>query len=362
MRNMNESSCNNTPNEKEELSSFLIDLFTRDVTAILGTLGNIFIIMVLLQRHMVNTFNKLRVALAMFDTILLISCFVDSVLKNSVEALGIAFPYILWPIRNFAQTGSMFMTMVIAVERFIAISYPIHYEMNKRYRATKYISSVIILSSALNITKFFELKSTCAGNGLIHDSITVTELYTDKTYVIYNIIIYKLLITGLMPITVLICIYVKIYNKLKENQIKLNKSESNIEKRKRKQENMAGVFSGVVMASLICNIPEMFIKITALVDTTLSLNIILGRPLWLKIALKVRAFFVILNSAINMVIYGFLDKKFREECRKVFQNVIRNCRCLKNSLPSNTTTMLSIVTPSQAEVVAPAADLPKNTN
>ena len=145
--------------------------------------------------------------------------------------------------------------------------------------------------------------------------------------------------------------------------MKLNKSESNIEKRKRKQENMAGVFSGVVMASLICNIPEMFIKITALVDATQpSLNIILRHPLWLKIALKVRAFFVILNSAINMVIYGFLDKKFREECRKVFQKVIRNCRCTKDSSPSNTTTMTSIVTPSQAEVVAPSADLPKNTN
>ena len=184
MRNMNESSCNNSSNEKGELQSFLIDLFTRDVTAILGTLGNILIIMVLFQRHRVNTFNKLRVALAMFDTILLISCFVGSVLKNSVEALGIAFPYILWPIRNFAQTGSMFMTMVIAVERFIAISYPIQYKKNKRYRATKFISSEIILGSALNITKFFELKSTCAGNGLIHDSITVTEFYRDKIYVI----------------------------------------------------------------------------------------------------------------------------------------------------------------------------------
>ena len=107
---------------------------------------------------------------------------------------------------------------------------------------------------------------------------------------------------------------------------------------------MAGVFSGVVMASLICNIPEMFIKMTVLVNTTQSLNNLLGHTLWFKIALKVRAFFVILNSAINMVIYTCLDKKFREECRKVSQKVIRNCRCTKNSSPSNTISMPSIGT------------------
>ena len=39
----------------------------------------------------------------------------------------ILFPYVLYPFTQIAITGSIFMTIAIALERFIAVHYPLDY-------------------------------------------------------------------------------------------------------------------------------------------------------------------------------------------------------------------------------------------
>ena len=109
--------------------SIIFDLF-----ALMGVLGNILISCVLLQKHMQNTFNKLRAALAMFDSMLLAMIVMRNILwlTSDKETYGTTFCYFFWPLQNFSQTASMFMTVAIAIERLIAISYPRKYKTNKR--------------------------------------------------------------------------------------------------------------------------------------------------------------------------------------------------------------------------------------
>ena len=116
----------------------------KDIVAVLGIMGNIATAVILMQRHMRNTFNKLLVALAFFDTTLLVTSLAYSCVWASKKAFMIAFPYILWPMRCFAITSSTFMPVVIATERFIAVCYPLKYK-NNHHRVLKYVTTVTIL-------------------------------------------------------------------------------------------------------------------------------------------------------------------------------------------------------------------------
>ena len=120
MNNLTEPECPSSSKialEYQNASAFHV----KDIVAVLGILGNIATAVILMQRHMRNTFNKLLVALAFFDTTLLVTSLAYSCVWASKKAFMIAFPYILWPMRCFAMTSSTFMTVVIATERFIAV-------------------------------------------------------------------------------------------------------------------------------------------------------------------------------------------------------------------------------------------------
>ena len=58
--------------EYQMMSSWAYVL-TKDMVAVLGILGNVSTAVILLQRRMRNSFNDLLVALALFDTILLVT-------------------------------------------------------------------------------------------------------------------------------------------------------------------------------------------------------------------------------------------------------------------------------------------------
>ena len=326
MANLNGSACNNSAGGHEEdlqHLTFWIDLFTRDIVAGLGIIGNILISVILVQKHMRNTFNKLLVALAISDTVKLITCFLASALRSSKDVLGAMYPLFLWPVRQISTSMSMFMTVIIAWERLMAVRDPYSYKSNRRYCATKYVASVTVAALILNMGKFFEIEATqCRWSpGLFFGSVKLAALLENKIYGMYNTVILKLLITGVIPIVLLICFYTNIYLRIREhrrNQARhINATKNNIIS----EHKLAGVFVGVVISSLICTVPEMMVKIQSL---HLALTSERYYDNYDKTILRVRDTFAILNSAINIVIYTCLGKTFREEFKKFFLRLLRN--------------------------------------
>ena len=80
----------------------------------------------------------------------------------ATQAHIVLFPYFLYPISQVAITGSIFMTVAIAWERYVAVHYPLDYNqaMNDvnaiRKRLVKYVGPCLILAFLFNIMKFFE--------------------------------------------------------------------------------------------------------------------------------------------------------------------------------------------------------------
>ena len=93
---------------------------------VFGIIGNILAIVVLRQKSMRNTFNKLLIALSSFDILLLFhSVLWGATMETSKpDNHDLLLSYFLSPLQSFSMAGSILMVMAIAVERFRAIHYP----------------------------------------------------------------------------------------------------------------------------------------------------------------------------------------------------------------------------------------------
>ena len=234
------------------------------------------------------------------------------------------FPYFIWPLGNIAVRGSIFMTVVIAYERFMAVRHPLNFNRGQRYRAMRYVIFVIIIDIIINVPKFFEFESDdCNG-------IRFTKLYVNKVYSIYNIVIYALLPP--FNISVLIYLYAKIYWDIKESHVRQSSQDclgcavsgETLRKRESKQ---AGIFAGVVITFVFCRIPDVFVTIVQIIKYNSSTE----PPLWFLITFKIRDICFILNSALNIVIYTCVSKQFRNDFRAAF---LKFTTC-KTQLPTN---------------------------
>ena len=118
--------------------------------ATLGVCANILAIAVFCNKSFKSNFNNLLIALAVFDLLFLVVCITESVRRafedpvaNSTSLNGLAtqvhhhlFPYFLYPLHNILLTCSIFMTISISIERYLAIFHPLVYR--NRYNIQTY--------------------------------------------------------------------------------------------------------------------------------------------------------------------------------------------------------------------------------
>ena len=87
------------------------------------------------------------------------------------ELHTILFPHVLFPLHQIAISGSIFMTVAIAWERYIATHHPLDYNqaMNDRHairkRLVKYVGTVLLLAIVFNVNKvytvYFQVAQYC---------------------------------------------------------------------------------------------------------------------------------------------------------------------------------------------------------
>ena len=98
--------------------------------AIPGIFGNCLSSYILAGKSMRNSFNLLLIALAMYDNTYLVCAMLESIRKRfhfQTDIHILLFPYFLYPLHMMAMTGSILMTVAIALERYSAVHWPIAY-------------------------------------------------------------------------------------------------------------------------------------------------------------------------------------------------------------------------------------------
>ena len=237
MTNTSNSTLEGCPNFTQdqmrmvESFAFMVEGVAQTIISILGLIGNALAAYILSRKEMRNAFNLLLVTLACFDSTYLFGSILESFRKQFGMASNVhivLFPYFLYPFNQMAITGSIFMTVAIALERYIAVHYPLDYSQAMHEanalskRIFKYVASVILLSVIFTFTRFFE--ATVTYEELIDETtnqtvgyqahLEPTELRTAPLYTVY-FNWSRLIVLGIIPFVMLVYLNTKIYQDIK---------------------------------------------------------------------------------------------------------------------------------------------------
>lgn len=141
----------------------LVGLIASDFVLFCFQVGNLLSIWVLSMPEMRNTaFNRLLLALAIIDSLFLCPAILISTSKGfawKADWYNKMFPVFLYPFGEMALCSSIYMTVAIAVERYIGLCRPLQRLSWRPCSAKAYIFPVIALAILLNIPKFFEAET-----------------------------------------------------------------------------------------------------------------------------------------------------------------------------------------------------------
>jgi hypothetical protein len=316
-----------------------------------------------------------------------------------ISLLIIVYPYFTYPVNRIALTASIFTTVSIAHDRYLATKHPIHHRQqfsepcDQKRRLLKYFIPNVIISVFINIPTFLEydivyapsaihqyLQTNNSEDTLINQNY-VDELvkryeaeYNESTskfmdinfedyepWIYVSEIAFKhafefdrvyhwicLMLTGIIPFVMLSFFNIKLFQEVKRTgnisdqkdhkptreSIKSIGRQFVNETSKEKQEiEMAKVLIGIVVIFLLCH----FLKNTCDVVWGLSLffpcidsNEIAYEIGNYEIVCGLGKLLIVINSSINMIIYCFINKRFREDCLMLS----KKCFCWKSE--SNT--------------------------
>ena len=147
---------------------FIVEIVTGIVVCVIGIGLNILAIVVLISMNSrQNIFNYLLICLLCADIGYLLNCVIYLTLDHFITSdrwLNQLLPTFIHPVHYITITLSIFLTISISHERFIAIQYPIaHSQKMKSTRSRRinlmlYLVVIILLTIVFHLPKFFELE------------------------------------------------------------------------------------------------------------------------------------------------------------------------------------------------------------
>jgi hypothetical protein len=168
-----------------------------------GLIGNSISLQVLLQKDQKSLFNMSLIVLTIFDFIFNVTDILESVRKIHYDRSSCSeqpfiqilhyylWPYFLYPLRNIAMTSSIYMIVVLATERYIAVSNPIISYIAKGKMKWKsmlgYTSVMVALVIACMLPLFFEFKVghlyfKCSIDGYLMHEVNYTTYLERSVY------------------------------------------------------------------------------------------------------------------------------------------------------------------------------------
>jgi len=295
------------------------------VLAILGVCANILAILVFCKKSFKSNFNNLLIALAVFDLLFLLVSITESIRRtfeprvtNSSTFIGLAiqihhhlFPYFLYPLHNILLTCSIFMTISISIERYLAIFHPFVNQKRKCISSLIFhIIPVIILAVLINIPKFLESKVVFEDQT---SWIDITDLRKSFEYTMYYQHWTRFLVLGIIPLILLTFLNFRIV-------IHSKKSSS-------KERTYSTILLLIVAIFILCHMPKVAINFYEVLDMERIEQC--GPPVWsLIFNVFSNGLLPALNCTINFFIYFLAGKKFRSsllkmcKCRNVHQDTL----------------------------------------
>jgi 7 transmembrane receptor (rhodopsin family) len=276
---------------------------------VLGILGNILSMIILSRPQMRSSINYLLIGLARCDTILILT----SILLFGVPAI---YPYtgylrfyymrllpeisrVVYPLAMVAQTSSVYLTLTVTLERYVAVCHPLRARALCTYgRARIYVVVIIVFSICYNVPRYFEVALNEYDDsefGFVY-CITATKLRGDQTYI--NIYIHWLYLIFIYFIPFL---SITFFNLMIYRQVRIaNRERQKLSRTEKREIGLATMLFCVVIVFICCNILALIVNIIESFTGAIYDRLV-----------KTANLLVTINSSVNFIIYVIFGEKFK---------------------------------------------------
>ncbi|XP_034480958.1 FMRFamide receptor-like [Drosophila innubila] len=301
---------NYNPHLANNLFQFLISGVLLNIVGVLGVLGNVISMIILSRPEMKSSFNYLLMGLARCDTILIICIMLVFGIPPIYPYTGRLFWYynyvhaytapVMFPIALIAQISSIYMTLIVTVERYVAVCHPLKARALCTYRRIKiYFIVCVCFGLIFNIPRFWEfftvkyqvpstkIELLCVHASPLRKSPSYLKIYRHWCTLIINYII---------PFLTLAILNSLIYRQVR----RANRFRKQLSSSERHEIGLATILLVAVVAFLL-------LKSVALV---MNISDAFYGKIYPEL-INVSNLLIIIHSSINFLIYIALGKKYR---------------------------------------------------
>lgn len=308
--NSSEEKINNTTSSDTEhdceLQYFVIYTLILAPICIFGFVGNTVSVIVLRKEKSQRVANLLLLCLAVVDNLFLALAFGVLSICHGLSLSGQTgqrIAYFATPFANVLQLATIWITLLIAINRHIAVCKPFKARSLNTIRAVKtQVTIVLILSFLSNLMRFFQYKVDLKtlDMHIIHDPSSTTWKIYETVYTS---------VAFILPLILLAVINIRIIMKVRQRILTPSygrgKSEGHCS-------SLTYVMIIIVIQVLVCHTPD---RIQMIILSVWEIEQDCHTPI--SVIMGVNNILVITNSATNFIIYYVVRKSFRVKVQKL---------------------------------------------
>ena len=367
--------------EFQQLHGYWVQSVISIIVSICGSILNVVTIFILSNVELKRLFfNKLLICLTIFNTLYLINSVYESVRLHITGTNYCALEgyvlIVLHPVRKIVMCCSIYMTLVLTCERYLAVARPIAHRnrsigSSEGKRTLKYVSPVILFSIIYCMPIFFSSMIQSVPAPSTMDSLMINETMNDTTtsittdtqnetmfcllptdlrlsrhFILWYINVANFVVTGAIPFLSLAFLNCKIFQiirtSMKEQQHltvsrTVTATNGNSQKNQRAEEvKQAIVLFGIVIAFFVCHVLRIVVNIEEIITyedwvqteerARQAGKYCGGVQFWTMITTDVSHMLLQINASINFFIYCFFGKQFKKVLK---DKLLRIAKCLR---------------------------------
>lgn len=294
-----------------------------NIIAVYGIIGNILSIVVLRHRMMQNSTSYYLISLAVYDIVVLLSMSLFLALptiyleKKQLEGYYYAYRYMhpfCYPLALLAQTATIYTVVGFTIERFIAVCRPLQAAHTCTTARTKMIICLIFACSVVyNMPRFLETKTEEVWDQENNRTIPViqyTEVGQNEVFKQVYFIYLNLIVMFGIPFSLLSVLNVMLIRAVR----KAHQERSRMSQSVSKEANLTVMLIAVIIVFLVCQLPSIADNILWTIFDASVLQCSIHYTRFTTIS----NLMVVVNSAVNFILYCLFGKRFRRTFVKIF--------------------------------------------